>query len=196
MLPAAFINYQLGFKGSVTGLVNDIFSMGCSSPIALLSYPADCAGSVLWLERAVCLCCSTFGWRHLRHIKSLSLSLIRLEVVEAIYLIQGKPRREKKKKKKRLHLTNYSALKATRVGENKCVVPCTTRLLITLLSLIPIMSGGGLSSDSVTAMIAGLVFIRNYHWTGYKHTRTQPSRTFDHLHKQTQAHLCHLGLQS
>lgn len=38
-----------------------------------------------------------------------------------------------------------------------------TCLLITLLSLIPIMSGGAPCSDSVTGVTAGLALIRNDH---------------------------------
>ena len=84
---------------------------------------------------------------------------------------------------------------ATRGEEYKCVAPCIVCLLITLLSLIPIMSGAGLCSDSVTGMTAGLVLIRNDHRPGYKHAHTQPSHIVDHLHKQTSAHLRHLCLQ-
>ncbi len=51
-------------------------------------------------------------------------------------------------------------------------MPRITCLLITLLSLIPIMLGAGLCSDSVTGMTAGLVLIRNDQRPGYKHTQS------------------------
>lgn len=76
------------------------------------------------------------------------------------------------------------------------VIKCSACRLITLLSLIPMMSGAGLCSDSVTGMTAGLVLIRNDHVSGYKHTHPPPVHSLDHLHKMAHAHLCHLGLQS
>lgn len=64
-----------------------------------------------------------------------------------------------------------------------------------MLSLIPLMSGAGLFSDSVTGMTAGLVLIRNDHRPGYKHTHTHPPRyTLKTTYTNRQhARLRHLG---
>lgn len=121
-----------------------------------------------------------------RHIQSLPVPPIHSEVAEAIYLFPGKPW-QKEEGKKVLQPTNYSAVNlygATREGGYKCLVSGIVCLLITLLSLIPIMLGAGLCSDSVTGMTAGLALIRNDHRPGYK------------THTQTHARLRHLGLQS
>ncbi len=123
------------------------------------------------------------------------MSLIRLEVVEAIYLFQRETLLKEKKNYSRQITQQLKRYTATRGEEYKCVVPCIACLLITLLSLIPIMSGAGLCSDSVTGMTAGLVLIRNDHRPGYKHTHTHTPSS-PNVHGQAHARLCHLGLQS
>lgn len=123
MLPATFINHQLGFKGLVIGPVNDISSMGCSLPIALPSYPVHCAGLVIWLETVlVFLSIWMEALIYLRHIKTLSVSLIRSEVVEAIYLFQRETLLKKRNKKKS---ANYSTVKAVRSYKGRRIQMCS-----------------------------------------------------------------------
>lgn len=116
---------------------------------------------------------------YLRRIKSLCVSLIRYEALEAIYLF----RRETKKKKTTVDkLLNGWRLPRLQGGEEyESVVPHIICLLITSLSLIPVMSGAGLCSDSVTGMTAGLVLIRNDQRPGYKHKHTHIHNTHTHM---------------
>lgn len=113
---------------------------------------------------------SFFNILILRDIESLFVSLIHLEVVDAIYLFQRETLVKKKSYSRQVSC--YKWYTASRGEEYKCVVPRLACLLITLLSLIPIMLGAGLCSDSVTGMTAGLVLIRNDHRPGCKHTHT------------------------
>lgn len=97
--------------------------------------------------------------------------LIYLKAVEVINSFQREA-----KLRNRMQQANYSPAKAAHGYKRRRiqgVVPRTACLPITLLSLIPIMSGAGLCSDSVTGMTAGLVLIRNDHRPGCKQTRAR-----------------------
>lgn len=65
---------------------------------------------------------------------------------------------------------------------------CVACLLLSLLSLIPIMLGAGPCLDCVAGMTAGLVLIRNDQRPGYKHTRMHTPVT--HLGPLTPADTC------
>lgn len=115
------------------------------------------------------LCSSTLVSRHLLYLlKTHKKSLFVFNPFRGSWSnFRGKPCKKNNNHSQQIiqQLMQYTA---TRGEEYKCVA-C---LLLTLLPLIPIMSGAGPCSDCVAGMTAGLVLIRNDHRPGYKHTRT------------------------